>query len=218
MLVQTRNSIFLALCFSLFLSASFAQKSTICYDLEGKEFPEESLRDMELTTESMAGVKETERTIEKRLFPRKIIGQLTGDDNTRMQRYLHGYILEGLADGEMVIIHYYPGPDECNSTGLATRRSIGNEYIPYRNKVRKKEGVYLLHIFEQEMDAGLERWDLGRRWRSDQEGTLKNLFFEYRFDCFTTLVVDSDSHYVMYNGSIEDTDAFDGIATLKARE
>lgn len=218
MLVLTRKFVFLSLLFACFLSFTFAQKTTVCYDLEGEAFPEESLRNMERSTSSMAGVKETDTTIEKRLFPRKISGVLEQDKNARIQSYLHNYILEGLADGEMVIIHYYPGPDECNSTGMATRAGIGNRYTQYRNKIRKKEGVYLLNIFEQGMDEGLERWDMGRRWRSDQEDTLKELFFEYRFDCFSTLVINSDGQYVLYTGSIESSDAYDGIATLKALE
>ena len=99
---------------------------------------------------------------------------------------------------EFIYVHYYPGKDRCNSTGLATRKSIGQKNLRFNEKIKENEKITSIFLYK---DAdGINRYDKNRNWQKDKEGLLGDYFFNYHFPCSSYLILHKSGKYYVYYG------------------
>lgn len=113
---------------------------------------------------------------------------------------------------DYVFIKYYPGKDQCNSTGSATRDNIGRGNKKFKNAVLSRDNMTAHHIYKS--NEGINRWDKGIDWIADDDHIIENTFFEYHYPCSSYVILHKSGKYSAYFGEswigkqISDIDLF----------
>lgn len=113
---------------------------------------------------------------------------------------------------EFIIINYYPGIDDCNSTGTATRSRIGNGIKRFNKAIEKRNQITQLNLFKN--DAGIKRWNKNRHWLYDQDLTITKTFFPNHYPCSSYMILHKSGKLYYYYGAswvekqLKDADLF----------
>jgi hypothetical protein len=113
---------------------------------------------------------------------------------------------------DFIFIHYYPGADDCNSTGSSTRQSIGRRNKFFSREISKRENVVEIGICKD--STGLSRWNLHRDYFSDPEGLVERTFMKHYYPCSSYIILHQSGKYYAYFGeswmkkAISDLDLF----------
>ena len=98
------------------------------------------------------------------------------------------------SSGKPLIVIYYPGKDECNSTGLANDpKNLANDHkaiLRYAEKHTASEPVYVYHH-----PHGLEKYKGIMTWVPDPEEVFKANFFKYPNPCRSFVVFSPKGNY-----------------------
>ena len=98
------------------------------------------------------------------------------------------------AAGKPLIVVFYPGKDECNSTGLANDpKNLANDHkaiLRYAEKHKASEPVFVY-----ENPHGLEKYEGIITWIPDPEGIFKAKFFPFPFPCRSFVVISPKGNY-----------------------
>ena len=98
------------------------------------------------------------------------------------------------AAGKPLIVVFYPGKDECNSTGLANDpKNLANDHkaiLRYAEKHKASEPVYVY-----QHPHGLEKYKGIMTWIPDPEEVFKGNFFKYPYPCRSFVVISPKGNY-----------------------
>jgi hypothetical protein len=102
---------------------------------------------------------------------------------------------DALKARKSLIVIYYPGKDECNSTGSqandATRFRKNHEYL--LKGASKKAAEAPVYIYKN--PHGLEKYEGIMDWIPDPEGIFEKNFFKYPYPCRSFVVIHPSGEY-----------------------
>jgi hypothetical protein len=96
--------------------------------------------------------------------------------------------------GKPLIVIYYPGKDECNSTGLGnTPETLLKNVKAVARNAEKHNAVSPLYIYK--IPHGLEKYQGIQQWTADPEGLFEKEFFKYPYPCGSFVVISPKGNY-----------------------
>ncbi len=140
------------------------------------------------------------------------LDQINDEVLKRVNNYLHEIESSYPDQTEYILIEYYPGKDLCNSTGAATRESIGQEFKELITELSKRKGVKLTGVYKN--SDGIERWNKSILFHTDKDRLIEKTFFKYHYPCFSYLIIHKSGKYFAYFGEnsrseqVKDVDIF----------
>lgn len=98
------------------------------------------------------------------------------------------------AAGKPLIVIYYPGKDECNSTGLANDpKNLANDHKAILRYAEKHNASAPVYIYNN--PHGLEKYKEIMTWIPDPEEVFKSNFFQYPYPCRSFVVISPKGNY-----------------------
>jgi hypothetical protein len=102
---------------------------------------------------------------------------------------------DALKARKSLIIIYYPGKDECNSTGSqandASRFRKNHEYLLKGASKKAAEAPFFIY----KNPHGLEKYEGIMDWIPDPEGIFEKNFFKYPYPCRSFVVIHPSGEY-----------------------
>lgn len=99
---------------------------------------------------------------------------------------------------EFIIVNYYPGEDDCNSTGTASRNEIGFINKNFNKEISFRTQITQLNLYKR--DDGISRWNKNRNWEYDDNLIITNQFFTDHYPCSSYLILHKSGKYYYYYG------------------
>ncbi len=97
-------------------------------------------------------------------------------------------------EGKPLIVIYYPGKDECNSTGLGnTPESLRKNVKTVARYAEKHDAVSPLYIYKN--PHGLEKYLGIQEWTNDPDGLFEKQFFPFHYPCGSFVVISPRGNY-----------------------
>jgi hypothetical protein len=101
---------------------------------------------------------------------------------------------EEYKDGKPLIVLYYPGKDECNSTGLGnTPESLRKNVKTVARYAEKHKAISPLYIYKN--PHGLEKYQGIQLWDADPDGLFEKQFFPFHYPCESFVVISPKGKY-----------------------
>lgn len=97
-----------------------------------------------------------------------------------------------------IVIIYYPGKDDCNSSGTTDKRWIKSWHEELEEGLKQIAEVKPLYIFKD--NDGLKKYDGILIWREDPERIVERLFFKHHYPCASFVVISRNGDYISYLG------------------
>ncbi|MDG1277786.1 MAG: hypothetical protein P8O16_10920 [Algoriphagus sp.] len=122
---------------------------------------------------------------------------------------------EVLKEGKPIVVIFYPGKDECNSTGLTE----GNTKFYQKDQewlaknIAKKGGYGPLYIYKN--PSGLEKYSGIMTWAPDPEGLFEQRFFKFPYPCRSFVVIDPSGNYRAILGEFPNSQIVDALKKLE---
>lgn len=95
--------------------------------------------------------------------------------------------------GKPIIVIYYPGKDECNSTGSNDPAYLKNKHKSLLKYAEKHDAVPPLYFYKN--PHGLEKYRGIHEWAADPDGLFEKLFFKYPYPCGSFVVISPNGNY-----------------------
>ncbi len=143
---------------------------------------------------------------------RSNIDSLNKDEAIEINNFITSLNDEYLSKVEFVMVNYYPGKDDCNSTGMATLDDIGFSNEKLNKELSKRKQITQLNVFKN--DDGISRWNKNRKWEFDENLMIANQFFSEHYPCSSYLILHKSGKYYYYFGEssvekkVKDIDLF----------
>jgi hypothetical protein len=102
------------------------------------------------------------------------------------------------SEADFVFINYYPGRDRCNSSGIATRNSIGKSNLRLKRAIKRRNNIVNINFYKD--SVGLYRYSKNQEWVEDPNDIIENTFFKYHFPCSSYLILHRSGKYYVYYG------------------
>lgn len=98
-----------------------------------------------------------------------------------------------------LVIFFYPGKDQCNSSGTATRKDKKNWYDELESGLQKMGLNNILYVYKD--SKGLfGRNDGFRNWVKDPDSIVESLFFKRHYPCSSFVVISENGTFISYFG------------------
>lgn len=97
------------------------------------------------------------------------------------------------SENKFIVINYYPGKDNCNSSG---NKDIAREgYRGFLRRISKKKNTKQFFVYKS--IEGTE--DYGKlSWIKDKESIIERIFFPLHYPCGSFVLIDSSGNYYSY--------------------
>lgn len=95
--------------------------------------------------------------------------------------------------GKPLIVIYYPGKDECNSTGSTDPNYLKNKHKSLLKYAEKHDAVPPLYFYKN--PHGLEKYRGIHEWAADPDGLFEKLFFQFPYPCGSFVVISPKGNY-----------------------
>jgi hypothetical protein len=132
----------------------------------------------------------------RRLVPRIMEGTL--DNRGAFLRSLTEGIENPVPEDKPTIIIFYPGFDECNSTGTNDRFEIKQWHKELEEELMTIAGIRPLYLYRD--NYGLRKYYNIINWRKDPKGLVEKQFFRYHYPCRSFVVIGVDGTYRSHFG------------------
>ena len=102
---------------------------------------------------------------------------------------------EVMKAGKPIVVIFYPGKDECNSTGLneGNTKFYQKDHKWLQRNITSKGGYGPTYLYRN--PAGLEKYAGIMTWYADPEGLFEKTFFKFPYPCRSFVVIDPDGNY-----------------------
>ena len=103
--------------------------------------------------------------------------------------------MQDLKEGKSLIVVYYPGKDECNSTGdnANDTRYFQKSHDYLLKTAAKRNAGEPAYIFKN--SHGLEKYQGIMTWMPDPDGVFENQFFKFPYPCRSFVVIHPSGEY-----------------------
>jgi len=97
--------------------------------------------------------------------------------------------------GKPIVVIFYPGKDECNSTGSneGNTKFYQKDHDWLQKNISSKGGYGPIYLYRN--PAGLEKYAGIMTWQSDPQGLFEKTFFKFPYPCRSFVVVDYTGNY-----------------------
>jgi hypothetical protein len=95
--------------------------------------------------------------------------------------------------GKPLIVIYYPGKDECNSTGSNDPAYLKNKHKTLLKYAEKHDAVPPFYFYKN--PHGLEKYQDILVWSADPDGLFEKKFFQYPYPCGSFVVISPKGNY-----------------------
>jgi len=183
------------LLFAIFLvvvSSSVNAQSVKYFDEKGIEF---SKKEYQSKAKSKDLLEVSENSFTKRLSVREEIGQVS--DINLLYKTVSDISGQKVDTTKPLVIIYYPGKDNCNSSGSSNKDWTRNWYSDLENGIKKVVDVKPYYISKD--NKGLKGTEGIVDWKKDN-GTIETQFFKYHYPCCSFVVIAPDGRYMSYFG------------------
>jgi hypothetical protein len=98
------------------------------------------------------------------------------------------------AAGKPLIVIYYPGKDECNSTGSGNSPDFLERNVKTVARYAEKHDAYPpLYVYKN--PHGLEKYQGIQVWSADPDGLFERTFFQFPYPCGSFVVISPKGNY-----------------------
>ncbi|MDF2158499.1 hypothetical protein [Algoriphagus sp. CAU 1675] len=109
-----------------------------------------------------------------------------------------------LVNGKSLVVIFYPGKDECNSTGQHIKPSfLKKSHQSLLKWTEKRNAVEPVYLFKN--PHGLEKYKGIMEWQEDPEGIFEKEFFKYPYPCRSFVVIHPSGEYRAILGEFPDS-------------
>ena len=99
------------------------------------------------------------------------------------------------SENEFIVINYYPGKDQCNSTG--NKDFVKEKYRNFIREIEKNKQVKQFFVCKD--IEGTESY--GKiNWINDENAIIENTFFPLHYPCGSFVLIDSLGNFYSYKG------------------
>lgn len=122
---------------------------------------------------------------------------------------------EVLKEGKPIVVIFYPGKDECNSTGLTegNTKFYQKDHEWLEKNISKKGGYGPQYIYKN--PSGLEKYAGIMTWTQDPEGLFEQTFFKFQYPCRSFVVMDPSGNYRAILGEFPNSQIVDALKKLE---
>lgn len=147
---------------------------------------------------------------------RALHGDLHPDSLRLIRQDLEEAARVNIDSTHILVLNYYPGQDECNSSGTKDRRWIKTFHRAYLKKLYSLAPLDQFSVYSD--TSGLDLYKGIIEWYPDLNGRLKNTFFKLHYPCASMVVIHPNGNYHAYLGeySLEQVYYYVGIADSKS--
>lgn len=121
---------------------------------------------------------------------------------------------QALKENKSLVVIFYPGKDECNSTGLqandATHFKKSYEYLV--DGTSKRDAAEPVYIYKN--PHGLEKYKGIMEWIPDPDSTFEKNFFKYPYPCRSFVVIHPSGEYRAIFGEFPDSQIIQALKIL----
>ena len=96
-------------------------------------------------------------------------------------------------EGKPLIVIYYPGKDECNSTGFNDPAYLRNKHKTLLKYAEKHDAVPPFYFYKN--PHGLEKYQGIQEWKADPDGLFEKQFFPFHYPCGSFVVISPKGNY-----------------------
>ncbi|WP_140160632.1 hypothetical protein [Algoriphagus antarcticus] len=116
--------------------------------------------------------------------------------------------------GKPIVVIFYSGKDECNSTGLTATNKIFHkkDHGWLQKNIDSKGGYGPIYLYKN--PAGLEKYAGIMTWHPDPEGLFEQTFFKFPYPCRSFVVIDPSGNYRAILGEFPNTQIIAALKTL----
>jgi hypothetical protein len=102
---------------------------------------------------------------------------------------------EVMQEGKPIVVIFYPGKDECNSTGMTegNTKFYQKDHDWLKKNIDSKGGHGPIYLYRN--PAGLEKYAGIMTWHPDPEGLFEQTFFKFPYPCRSFVVIDPNGNY-----------------------
>lgn len=121
---------------------------------------------------------------------------------------------EALKEGKSLVVIFYPGKDECNSTGLQANdvSHFKKSYEYLVSGTAKRNGTEPVYIYKN--PHGLEKYKGIMEWIPDPDATFEKNFFKYPYPCRSFVVIHPSGEYRAIFGEFPDSQIIQALKIL----
>ncbi len=121
---------------------------------------------------------------------------------------------EALKEGKSLVVIFYPGKDECNSTGLQANdvSHFKKSYQYLLTGTAKRNEIEPVYIYKN--PHGLEKYKGIMEWIPDPEATFEKNFFKYPYPCRSFVVIHPSGEYRAIFGEFPDSQIIQALKIL----
>lgn len=121
---------------------------------------------------------------------------------------------EALKEGKSLVVIFYPGKDECNSTGSQANDA---SYFEKRHEylvtgTTKRDATEPIYIYKN--PHGLEKYKGIMEWIPDPDATFEKNFFKYPYPCRSFVVIHPSGEYRVIFGEFPDSQIIQALKIL----
>jgi hypothetical protein len=97
--------------------------------------------------------------------------------------------------GKPIVVIFYPGKDECNSTGSneGNTKLYQKDHDWLQKNIASKGGYGPIYLYKN--PAGLEKYTGIMTWKDDPKGIFEQTFFKFPYPCRSFVVIDPNGNY-----------------------
>lgn len=135
-------------------------------------------------------------THHKKLTVRENRGKIT--NRSEIELLLENEIEGDVDSSKPLILIYYPGQDQCNSSGSATKESRREWDKDLEEGVEQIAQVKPIYIYKD--NKGLYERNDPEKWHKDPKSVIEEQFFQYHYPCKSFVVISENGDYFSYFG------------------
>ena len=129
------------------------------------------------------------------LIKREMSGQI---DFEQLDSIVKAFDVRAMRSDDILIFHYYPGPDRINSTGTTNENWLRTRYNKYLRKLAKKKTRVPRFVYKNRQ--GLEKYRGIINYIPDKNNIIENTFFKINYPCGSFVVINGKGNYACYFG------------------
>lgn len=119
-----------------------------------------------------------------------------------------------LKKGIPIVVIFYPGKDECNSTGSneGNTKFYQKDQDWLQRNIASKDGYGPIYLYKN--PSGLEKYSGIMTWYPDPEGLFEQTFFKFPYPCRSFVVIDPKGNYRAILGEFPNSQIVTAIKKL----
>jgi len=138
-----------------------------------------------------------------------------GQIDNPMEFYEALGLMEEFKAGKPIVVIFYPGKDECNSTGSNEKNSkfYQKDHDWLMKNIAKKGAFGPAYIYKN--PSGLEKYAGIMTWSPDPDSRFEQTFFKYPYPCRSFVVLDTSGNYRAILGEFPNSQIVEALKKLE---